>query len=142
MTHIEVSNRSALARLTIDSVRRMSITSGLLILVLGTSVFGCATGWSSKPGTLCPRLGTRQVCAGKKPGTTAARGSACGHTLKSLPGQCSLRSFAQVQFAELHRFEIPSPLRYADGKVPPPFNSVITVSSIGSPETDRGPPGS
>jgi hypothetical protein len=121
-------------------VRRTSITSGLLILVLTTSAFGCATGWSSKPETLCPRPSTRQACVRKKPGTTAARGSACGHTLKSLPGQCSLRSLAQFQFAGLHGFEIPSPLRHAGGKVSLPFNSVIIVSSIGSPETDRGPP--
>jgi len=121
-------------------VCRTSITSGLLILVLATSAFGCATGWSSKPGTLCPSPGTRKACLRKKPGTRAARGSACGHTLKSLPGQCSLRSFTQFQFAELHRFEIPSPLRHAGGKVSPPLNSVIIVSSIGSTETDRLPP--
>lgn len=124
----------------IDPVRRTSITSGLLILVFATSAFGCATGWSSKPGIFCPRPSTRQVCVRKNPGTTVARGSACSHILKSLPGRCSLRSLAQFQFAELHRFEIPSPLRHAGGKVSLPFNSVIIVSSIGSPETDRGPP--
>jgi hypothetical protein len=121
---------------------RTSITSGLLILVFATSASGCATGWSSKPEALCPRPSTRHACVRKKPGTRAAREPGCGPTLKAPPGQCSLRSFAQFQFAELHRFEIPSPLRYVGGKVSAPFNSVIIVSSIGSPETDRGPPGS
>lgn len=121
-------------------MRRASITSGLLILVLTTSAFGCVTGWSSKSGTLCPRPRTRKACVWKKLGTTAARGSACDHTLKSLPGQCSLRSLAQFQFAELQRFEIASPLRHASSKVSLPLNSVTIVSSIGSPETDRGPP--
>jgi hypothetical protein len=121
-------------------VCRTPVTSGLLMLVLATSASGCAIGSSSKPEILCPRSSTRQVCVQKKPGTAAAKGSACGRTLKSLPGLCSLRSLAQFQFAELHRFENPSPLGHASGKVSPPFNSVIIVSSIGSPETDRGPP--
>ena len=119
---------------------RTSITSGLLILVFTTSAFGCATGWGSAPVTFGPRPDTRQACVPKKPGITAAKGSACGHTVKSLPSQCSLSSLAQFQFAELHRFEIPSPLRHVGGKVSSPFHSVIIVSSIGSPETDRGPP--
>jgi hypothetical protein len=123
-------------------VRRASITSGFLILVLATSAFGCATGWISKPGTFCSRPSTRRACVGKRPSTTAARGSACGHTLKSSSGQCSLRSFAQSQFAELHRFEIPSPLRRAGGKASPSFKSAIIEWPVGSPETDRDPPSS
>ena len=120
-------------------MRRTSITSGLLILVFATSASGCAIGWNSDPGTYCPRPSARQACVRKKPGTTAARRSACGHILKSLPGRCSSRSLAQFQFAELHRFEIPSPLRQAGSKISLPCNPVI-ASSIGSPQTDRGPP--
>ncbi len=138
---IFVNNTSAAATSKgIDPVRCASITSGLLILVFAASAFGCATGWNSESATLCPHPSTRPACVPKKPGTRAAGGSACGRTLKSLPGQCSLRTFTQFQFAELHRFEIPSPLRHAGGKVSPSSNSVIIVSSIGSPETDRGPP--
>jgi hypothetical protein len=64
----------------------------------------------------------------------------CGHTLKSQRGGCSLRSFVQFQFAEFRRVEISSPPLHRDGEISPPFNPAIIVLSIGSPETDRGPP--
>ncbi len=121
-------------------MRRGSIISGLMILVLATSAFGCAGGWAGKVGTFCSRHNTLGICAGRKPGTTAAGGAACGHTLKSSQGQCSLRSLAQLQLVKARRFELSSPLRQARGKASPPFNSAVVVSSIGSPETDRGPP--
>lgn len=121
-------------------MRRASATSVLLILAFATSASACVTGWRSQPKASCQRPSTGKTCSRKQPGTKVARGSACGHVLKSPSGQCSLRSFAQLQAAELHRFEIPTPLRQAAGQVTLPFNSVIVVSSIGSPETDRGPP--
>jgi hypothetical protein len=126
-------------RLRNRSMRRGSIISGLMILVLATSALGCASGWVGKAGTFCSRPSTRGTCAERKPGTTAAEGRSCGHTLKSSPGQCSLRSLAQFQLAEQRRFELASPLRQARSKASPSSNSGI-VSSIGSPETDRGPP--
>jgi hypothetical protein len=121
-------------------MRPASATSVLLILTLATSASACVTGWGFQPATSCQRPTTRKPCSHKEPGTKAARGPACGRVLKSLTGQCSLRSLAKFQFAGLHRFELSTPLRRAAGKITPPFNSATTVSSIGSPETDRGPP--
>jgi hypothetical protein len=43
------------------------LCAALLILVLATSAFGCATGWRSEPGTFCFRQSSREACAGKKP---------------------------------------------------------------------------
>ena len=77
-------------------MRRGSIISGLMILVLAASAFGCASGWAGKVGTFGSRHNTRGICAGRKPGTAAAGGAACGYTLKSSLGQCSLRSLAQL----------------------------------------------
>jgi len=53
-----------------------------------------------------------------------------------------MRSFVPFQFLPFHAFEISTPLQRAAGNIPAPFDFVILVSSIGSPETDRGPPAS
>jgi hypothetical protein len=66
----------------------------------------------------------------------------CGYVLKSQSGRCGIRGFAQFQFVTFHAFEISTPLQRAAGSIPAPFDFVIIVSSIGSPETDRGPPAS
>jgi hypothetical protein len=128
-----------LARQTIDPVRRTSITSVLLILVFATSASACVAEWGSQPATSCPHSSTRRVCVREKPGTAMAFGL-CGHVLKSVPGKCGLRSFVQFQFVAFHKFEISAPLRRVAGNISAPFDSAIIVSSIGSPETDRGPP--
>jgi hypothetical protein len=46
----------------------------------------------------------------------------------------------QFQFVAFHGFEISTPLRRVTGNISAPFDSTIIISSIGSPETDRGPP--
>jgi hypothetical protein len=66
--------------------------------------------------------------------------AACGDFLKSPPGKCGLRSFAQFQFVAFHKFEISAPLLPAAYNLAAPLGLDIVVSSIGSPQTDRGPP--
>jgi hypothetical protein len=51
-----------------------------------------------------------------------------------------MRSFVQIQFVAFRAFQISTPLLRSPGNLPAPSDSVIIVSSIGSPETDRGPP--
>jgi len=62
------------------SNKELILCAALLILVLATSAFGCATGWRSEPGTFCFRQSSREACAGKKPNTRAGGWSACSHT--------------------------------------------------------------
>jgi hypothetical protein len=50
-----------------------------------------------------------------------------------------MRSFVQSQFVAFHAFEISAPVRTASS-ISMPFDSLIIVSSIGSPDADRGPP--
>jgi hypothetical protein len=120
-------------------VRRPSITSVLLILVLVTSASACVAGCGSQIAPSCPRTISLRDCARKEPRTATIRGRACGDVLKSLPARCGVRSFIQFQFVTLAVFEIAAPFqRTASNSVP--FDSLIVVSSIGSPETDRGPP--
>jgi hypothetical protein len=50
-----------------------------------------------------------------------------------------MRNFMQFHLVAFQAFEISPPLGTASG-ISTPFNSLIVVSSIGSPEADRGPP--
>jgi len=100
--------------------------------VVATSSSACVAGWCSQPGTSCLRAGIRQTCAWKKP--------ACDRLLKPLPGKCGVRNFDQFQFVTFHTSAIPAPFLPASSRIPMPLDSFIIASSIGSPETDRGPP--
>ena len=120
-------------------MRRASITSVLLILVVVTSASACVAGCGSQIAPSCPPMISLRACARKEPRTPTIGGRACGDVLKSLPDRCGMRSFIQFQFVALALFEIAAPFqRAASNSVP--FDSLIVVSSIGSPETDRGPP--
>jgi hypothetical protein len=120
-------------------MRCASITCVLLIAVLATSASVCASGWDSQYARFCPR---GHGCAGKKLvyATAAVGPASCGHVLTSLPGKCTVRSFGQFQSAVPHIFESSIPLPLKGGNTAPPSEPRIIISSIGSPETDRGPP--
>jgi len=129
---------SSLASRTIDLVRRTS-TSVLLILVLATSASACVAGWGQQEAS-SSHSSDRQACTGRKQVVSSPVRAGCGHVLKSLPGRCGMRSFIQFQFVAFHAFQISAPFRRATGNISRPPDAVIIVSSIGSPETDRGPP--
>jgi len=120
-------------------MRRTSITSMLLILVLSASASACVAGGESRPTPSCTHPIARQACAQNKPGILTALSPACD-VLRSQPGRCGMRSFLQLQFVAFHAFEISAPLHRAAGSISVPWDAVIIISSIGSPETDRGPP--
>jgi hypothetical protein len=127
-------------RLRIYLVHRTSITSALLILVVVTSASACVAECGSRPAPSCSRTNARRACTRKQAYTATTKNPACGDTVKSQPGRCGMRGFIPFQSVTLPAFEISSPLNHTDGKVSAPLNAVIVVSSIGSPETDRGPP--
>jgi hypothetical protein len=64
----------------------------------------------------------------------------CGHSFKGRPGRCSLRGLLQFQFQALPAFEIAIPFDLIAEKVTAPSDSATKLTSVGSPETDRGPP--
>lgn len=125
--------------LRIDLVRRAPITSALLIVVVVTSASACVAGCGSPTEFSCARASIRRAFSEKKARATT-NSSACGDVLKAQPGRCGMRSFIPFQFAALPAFEMSSPLLRTNRNIPVPLDSVILVSSIGSPETDRGPP--
>ena len=137
--HIRPLTVQQMARLRIDLVRLAPITSVLLILVLATSASACVVGWGSQPAPSCSRTSTLRPCARKEPRTATMRPT-CGDVLKSQPGRCGMRSFIQFQVVSLHTFEISDPLEHQANNISALIDSRVVVSSVGSPETDRGPP--
>lgn len=123
-----------------NTLRRASFTSVLMILVLVTSASACVAGWGGQPASPCSRPSTRQICARTKIGKSSSLRAPCVHILKAPPGQCGLRGFGQFQFLAFHTFEIRTPFQPTSHKVSVPLDSAFVVTSIGSPETDRGPP--
>ena len=121
-------------------MRHASITSVLLIVVLATSASACVGGSGNPSLAACSR--DQRISAHRKPCRTVAVRSTCGHDLRSLPGRCGMRTFVQFQFVALHTLDIVSTLMRPAGRISIPSDFVILISSIGSPETDRGPPNS
>lgn len=121
-------------------MRRASITSVLLIVVLATSASACVAGSGNR--SLAAYSCNRRISAHTKACRTVAIRSTCGHDLRSLPGRCGVRTFLQLQFVALHTLEIVSPLTRPTDRISVPSDPVTLISSIGSPETDRGPPNS
>lgn len=121
-------------------MRSTSAIAGILIMVLATAGFGCATGWNdaSENSSCASKINSTCIHAKLAP-IRAVPKSGCGHTLKSLPDQCNLRTFAQFQIFEFRSFDLINPLRVT-GRSSAPVKTRLLVLSIGSPETDRGPP--
>jgi hypothetical protein len=123
-------------------MRRHCVTSVLLMVVLAVSTSACAMDRCSGRASFCaaPRVG--RDCARSKIDTAANTRKACQPVVQSMPASCSLRSLGQFQFLAFDRCEICAPLRSVGGMTLARPDSRIIVSSIGSPETDRGPPSS
>ena len=129
-----------MASLTINSMRRVSITSVLLILALVASSSSCVAGWGSLRTSSCPHSIGRNSCVGKNHDVAKTADSGCGRVLESSPGTCGIRGFVQAKLAAFHRIEISIPLCRVAGGIPTPSDFPVVISSIDSPETDRGPP--
>lgn len=121
-------------------MRRPFITSALLILVLVPSASACVAGCGIQAEASCSDTARRHACRRKEPGIAITKHSRCSPVVKSLPSTCGMRSFVPFQFVSLHAADTSVPLQYAAGHISLPMDSVIIISSIGSPETDRGPP--
>lgn len=114
-------------------MRRASLISGLLILTMALTGFRCAAGGCINAQTAGLAVSTRQH-------TTAAQTAGSAGIVKASPKQCNLRAFSQSQSAVFRKIGMPTPLSLSSGKVSPPVNAGLFRSSVGSPESDRGPP--
>ena len=118
---------------------RLRVLSGLLVLLLTTSASVCITGWTGQSPSTC-RRNSRYTRADTKQKNPTAVHSACGHVLESQLGRCGIRGFDQLQFVEFGPRLSSNLLLVPTDRVVAPACTKIVVSSIGSPETDRGPP--
>ena len=119
-------------------MRRTCVTS-VLILVLVASSFGCVAGLDGPAASPCVDSVARRDRSQKMPGAALVHRQACQHVLKRGTSGCSLRSLMQFHFLAFHPRETSAPRDVADGISVRPESGIIT-SSIGPPETDRGPP--
>jgi len=51
-----------------------------------------------------------------------------------------MRGLLQFQVLPFRTFQISAPLKRTAGKISAALDSLIQLTSVGSPETDRGPP--
>ena len=102
-------------------------------LVVLLSIFGlapaCVAGWDGQPAK--PRCRVERLCAQKKPGKSIK---------PPATNKCGLRNFVQLQFVRFSATNLSRPLLNRTGEISFLAPAVIVFSSIGSPETDRGPP--
>jgi hypothetical protein len=118
-------------------VKRSFLTSALLILAVLVSVSACVAGPLGDTSGCYRQKGKTQPLVAVHGGSMAAA-AAC-RALKSIPAKCGMRSFLQLNFVALRTFTMAAPL-HCPAAIQSPYDSRIVVSSIGSPETDRGPP--
>ena len=151
-------------------MRHISATAVMLIFALGMLAPACVAGWNdgsgcqsavvschrkakAKPTLLHPLKSQSSqpqqsnigIVGDTGSNTAITRASAfksgklCGDAFTARPGQCGLRTFIQLHFVGFRAGEISLPLVKAT-KVSMPSRVMIIVSSVGPPETDRGPP--
>lgn len=114
-------------------MRTKAITAALLTLTLAVSASACVEGAGSSLAKPC--ISSQKHCP------RAARSSTkCGAVLKSSPSHCGVRGLLQFHFIAFQKSDTVASLRAMPEPVVLPSRPALRISSIGSPETDRGPP--
>jgi len=106
------------------------------LVTLATSASACVEGAGSSYSNGC----VRSVGPSCQRQLHAANAPRCSPFLKAVPAHCDIRGLVQVHIVAFTKFEIPSPLTLVTAQVLLPSGPALRKSSIGSPETDRGPP--
>jgi hypothetical protein len=115
------------------TVRSRSLISALLMLTLCASASACVNGTGTGFGAAC-RISHPRLSA------LGATENTCGHAFNTRVAQCPLRGLLQFQFLTLSAFQIAVPIDVIAETVTVPSDSTAKLTSVGSPETDRGPP--
>jgi hypothetical protein len=109
-------------------MRRACCAIAVMLALAGLAP-ACVAGWDGQPATLACRAARRCL-----------NGKADKSIKPAAANKCGLRMFVQLQFARLAGTNLSRPLLDRAGEVSLLAPAVIVFSSIGSPETDRGPP--
>src|SRR5689334_9731963 len=110
----------------------------MLALLIAGLAPACVAGWDGEAATAnC--AGERQATIRKDSNDGCRRAKDCDAQLRAQASHCGLRTFLQLQFAEL-RLAAGEPAKLsAQGKVAVQPAVTFAFSSIGSPHSDRGP---
>jgi hypothetical protein len=122
-------------------MRRVSIPAitALLILSLGASTSMCLAGSTNLAAQTCHRRGAPHACSGAtRHVASAAHQHGCDE-LKTQVAGCGVRGLDQIQFAGFIPPAVSPPSLIAV-KVIAQRSLAPASSSVGFPETDRGPP--
>src|SRR5215469_5585821 len=116
---------------------RNTIISALLIVTIATSASACVEGGGgSSASRLCSK--SSRPSGGRNFQAVGVR--RCNPVLKSVPAHCDIRGLVQFHLVAFTKFAVRSPLRIVSAGILVPSREGPRVFSIGSPETDRGPP--
>lgn len=118
-------------------MRRAYTVAVLLILTIGASTSACVAGSASNQSKFGARIKSCQSSVPKLNNIEAPR---CNKEADALPSNCGIRGLAQFHFFIFPELTIGAPQRVLHGRISVPSNMAPRISSIGSPETDRGPP--
>jgi hypothetical protein len=113
-------------------MRRTPLTAVLVIATLAGVSPACVAGWGAQGTSPCRATADRAH-------TTSKTAASCRRIVKPESAKCGLRTFIQFQIAQFHSSGFSNPLIPVNEYVPAE-NPRIIVTSIGPPETDRGPP--
>jgi hypothetical protein len=113
-----------------------SILSALLIVNLIVSVSACIEGG----GSASKNDRARSNCPSCKRQLHTADARSCSPVLKEVPSRCEIRGLARFHIVAFGRSDVSSPLWLVIARVVIPSAPVLRKFSIGSPESDRGPP--
>ncbi len=113
-------------------MRMKASIAALLILTVAISASACVEGAGSALAKPCKF--SRTHCS------RVARSSKCSTVSKASSSHCDVRGLLQFHFIAFHKSDTTASLRALPGRVAIPSRLALRLSSIGSPETDRGPP--
>jgi hypothetical protein len=109
----------------------------LLAIVVNTMAAACVSDTGGLGGTHCAR---KSFAARRVPHSSFAWvGSGCAESLQRAPEHCRMRGFTPAPTALPSAIERFAMRPIVAAKLAPPEARVI-ASSVGPPETDRGPP--
>ena len=110
----------------------------MLILLIAGLAPACVAGWNGDARGNC--ASDRQPTIRKDSKDRCKRAKDCGAQLRAQASHCGLRTFLQLQFARSRPATSEPPKLRMQGKVTIQPAVTLALSSIGSPQSDRGPP--
>src|SRR5947209_2439305 len=117
-------------------MRRPAILAVLLMIVVNTMAAACVS--DTREIAKCSRV-ARTACS-HRTGAALRRARDCGESVYRIPEHCRMRGFGASPIAALAPAERLNSKPTPTAKIEAPDDPVIVATSVGPPETDRGPP--